>query len=645
MRKRNANPPHVCHASGMTLHPLHPLTPDEIRRTAEIARTADGAADAVFVMIGVREPAKDDYLAWTDAGGPLPTRRGRAAIYDAQRQVREITVDLVAGSVSEDRHFPGAQPPITTDEYLAAEAACKQDPLMLEALAKRGITDMALVQIDVLAAAKMGHELEEHHRIARCVPYLRGPLGQNGYARPIESMLAIFDLDEQRVLAIEEYDVKPIPEADGEYALGSVPLREGFKPIEITQPDGTSFTVDGNRISWLDWEFSTSLDAQEGLVLHDVRFKGRRIMHRASCAEMIVPYGDPHPMHSWRTYFDAGEYGLGACTNSLVLGCDCVGDITYLDAHLADARGDVVEIPNAICLHEEDHSLLWKHTDHGSGQVENRRARRFVVNSMATVGNYDYAFRWNFGLDGHIELELQLHGIISTMVHAPGEELKGTNLVDRGLSAPHHQHLFCMRLDLDVDGVENTVREIEAEAIPIGPDNPIGNAFRSKTTVLTTERAAMRNANDALARAWYVGNPNRENAVGGTPSYRIVPMHGVTPMLAQPESSVSQRAGFGRNILWVTPYREDERHAAGTFPYGTIGQPGLPQWTEADRPIENTDLVCWYTVGVTHFVRPEDWPVMPVARAGFRLEPAGFFDRNPALDVPPSAAACCHRDG
>jgi primary-amine oxidase len=116
-------------------------------------------------------------------------------------------------------------------------------------------------------------------------------------------------------------------------------------------------------------------------------------------------------------------------------------------------------------------------------------------------------------------------------------------------------------------------------------------------------------------------------------------------MLAQPESSVSQRAGFGRNILWVTPYREDERHAAGTFPYGTIGQPGLPQWTEADRPIENTDLVCWYTVGVTHFVRPEDWPVMPVARAGFRLEPAGFFDRNPALDVPPSAAACCHREG
>ncbi|MEI6137245.1 MAG: primary-amine oxidase, partial [Chloroflexota bacterium] len=583
------------------------------------------------------------YLAWVDGAGPRPVRRGRAAIYDAQRRVREVTVDLAAGTIVEDRHFSGAQPPITADEYVAAEHACKQDPLLVEALAKRGYTSMDDVQIDVLAAGKMGHALEAEHRIARCVPYLRGPLGTNGYARPIESLLAFFDLDEMRVLAIEEYDVKPLPTADGEYQAGTVPLRTDLRPIEIVQPEGPSFTVEGNRVKWLDWELSASLDAQEGLVLHDVRFKGRRIMHRASCAEMIVPYGDPHPMHSWRTYFDAGEYGLGACTNSLVLGCDCVGEITYLDAHLADGRGEVVEIANAICLHEEDHSLLWKHTDHGSGQVETRRARRFVVNSMATVGNYDYAFRWNFGLDGHIELELQLHGIISTMVHAPGEELKGTRLVDRGLSAPHHQHLFCFRLDLDVDGTDNTVREVEAEAIPMGPENPVGNAFRARTTLLTTEHEAMRSANDGLGRAWYVGNHNRENAIGGPPSYRIVPMHGVTPLLAQPESSVAQRAGFGRHTLWVTPYREDERHAAGTYPYGTIGQPGLPQWTDANRPIANTDVVCWYTVGLTHFVRTEDWPIMPVARAGVRLEPAGFFDRNPALDVPPSAARCCHQ--
>lgn len=625
------------------LHPLHPLGPDEIRRAATIARTAADVSDAVFISIALREPPKDAYLAWADEGGPRPPRQARVAVYDAQRRVRELDVDLAGGELVADRLFPDAQPPITPDEYVAAEHAVKQDPLMLEALARRGITDMEQVQIDVLAANAMGHELEDGRRIARAVPYLRGALGRNGYARPIESLLGIIDLDAMRVLAVEEYDVKPIPEADGEYTAGTVPARDDLRPIEITQPEGVSFRLEGNRVHWHEWAFSVALDAQEGLVLHDVRYAGRRVMHRASCAEMIVPYGDPHPMHNWRVYFDAGEYGLGACTNSLVLGCDCVGDITYLDAHLANGQGEVVEIANAICLHEEDFSLLWKHTDHGSGSVESRRARRFVVNSMATVGNYDYAFRWNFGLDGHIELEIQMHGIISTMAHLPGEQLKSTTMVDSGLSGPHHQHLFCFRLDLDVDGTRNTVREVEAEAIPIGPGNPVGNAFRSRTTVFRTEDDAKRNAADGLGRAWYVGNPHRLNAIGGPVSYRIVPMHGVTPMLAQPESAVSRRAGFGRNILWVTPHREEERHAAGTYPYGRLDQDGLPEWTAANRPIEDEDVVCWYTVGVTHFVRTEDWPVMPVARAGFRLEPAGFFDRNPTLDVPPSTARCCHR--
>lgn len=625
------------------IHPLHPLTPDEIRRVAAIARTADAAANAVFVMIGVRDPDKSAYLAWSDAGGPKPPRLGRATIYDAKRRMREVTVDLEDGIVIEDRHFPGAMPPITPDEYVAVEHAVMRDALMIEALERRGITDMSQVQIDVLAAGAMGHPLEAEHRIARAVPYLRGEQMANGYARPIESLLGIVDLDTHQVLLIEEYDVMPIPAADGEYVAGVVPPRVDLKPIEIKQPDGVSFSLEGNRIHWHEWEFSASLDTQEGLVLHDIRYAGRRVMHRASCAELIVPYGDPHPMHNWRTYFDAGEYGLGACTNSLTLGCDCVGEITYLDAHLANGQGEVVEISNAICLHEEDFSLLWKHTDHGSGTVESRRARRFVVNSMATVGNYDYAFRWNFGLDGHIELEVQLHGIISTMAHAAGDHLTGTNMVDAGLSGPHHQHLFCFRLDLDVDGTENTVREVEAESIPVGPDNPIGNAFRSRTTVFRTELEARRNACDGLGRAWYVGNPSCLNAIGGSVSYRIVPMHGVTPLLAQPESSVSQRAGFARNILWVTPYQEDERHAAGTYPYGRLDSDGLPEWTAADRPIEDTDVVCWYTVGITHFVRTEDWPVMPVARVGFRLEPAGFFDRNPTLDIAPSSAGCSQR--
>ena len=67
-----------------------------------------------------------------------------------------------------------------------------------------------------------------------------------------------------------------------------------------------------------------------------------------------------------------------------------------------------------------------------------------------------------------------------------------------------------------------------------------------------------------------------------------------------------------------------------------------PAGRPADRPIVDTDVVLWYTFGVTHVPRPEDWPVMPVEYAGFTLAALGFFDRNPALDVPPSPAAHCH---
>ena len=217
----------------------------------------------------------------------------------------------------------------------------------------------------------------------------------------------------------------------------------------------------------------------------------------------------------------------------------------------------------------------------------------------------------------------------------PGEEPAGSTVIDSGLAAPNHQHFFCFRLDLDVDGVANSVREVESEAIPTGPENPLGNAFRARVTPLERESEARRDSDERAARVWHVVNPAQRNRLGGEVGYRLVPLHGVSTMLAQPEARVSARAGFARHTLWVTRHDEAERHPSGRYPYGRAETVGLPQWSEADRPLDGSDVVLWYTVGTTHFVRPEDWPIMPVARAGFRLEPVGFFDRNPTLDVPP----------
>jgi primary-amine oxidase len=274
-----------------------------------------------------------------------------------------------------------------------------------------------------------------------------------------------------------------------------------------------------------------------------------------------------------------------------------------------------------------------------TGHVEVRRSRRLVVSSISTVGNYEYGFYWYFYLDGTIQLEVKLTGIMSTQAVAPGQDLPFASMVAPGLAAPVHQHLFCARLDLEVDGPVNEAYEVSVEPLPTSGDNPWGNAFQPRTVRLETELGARRDVDPARARHWRFVNPDSSNGLGRPVAYKLLP--GGTPTLhAQPDSSVGKRAGFARHNLWVTPYTPEERRAAGDYPNQHSGGDGLPGWTEADRSLLGTDIVAWYTFGVTHLPRPEDWPVMPVEYCGFHLIPVGFFDQNPSLNVPPPAAHC-----
>jgi primary-amine oxidase len=617
-------------------HPLSPLDANEIATATRAALEA--VPGARVVSAGRDEPDKAGYLAWRDGSGAMP-ERAALVVLAAGGGVVELVVGLPDGGVREQRTIEGARPPITPEDYAGAAAGVLADERVQAALRARGVEDLGLVQVDVLASGIFEHPYEATHRFGRAVTYLRRDPTDNAYARPIEHLIAYVDLDTHRVLEVEEGERRPIPDSDGDYRAGVVPARDDLRPFAITQPEGVSFTVEDGEVRWHRWSFVPSVDPQEGLVLHDVRYDGRPVLYRGSCAEMLVPYGEPDPMHGWRTYFDAGEYGLGPALNPLELGCDCLGEITYLDAFMAGHDGSPWRIANAICLHEEDAGLLWKHTDHETGHVESRRGRRLVVNAIATLGNYEYAFRWHLNLDGSIEVEVQLHGIVSTMAVADGAVPVGSNPVDRGLAAPHHQHLFCFRLDLDVDGPANTLHEVESEPIPVGPGNPLGNAFRPRVSALRSEADARRDASDAASRIWTVGSTERRNVHGTPTAYRLVPGHGTATLLAQPGSSVDRRAGFARHTLWATRYDAGERFPAGTYPYQHAEPGGLTEWS-GDRSLDGEDVVLWYTIGVTHFVRPEDWPIMPMTKAGFMLQPVGFFDRNPTLDIPAPAGHC-----
>jgi primary-amine oxidase len=135
------------------------------------------------------------------------------------------------------------------------------------------------------------------------------------------------------------------------------------------------------------------------------------------------------------------------------------------------------------------------------------------------------------------------------------------------------------------------------------------------------------------ARYWRIVSSGARNAVGEPTACALKP-HGTVVPFVRPEANVLKRAGFMAHHLWVTPYEEGELHAAGDYPNQHPGGDGLPRWTAADRRVADTDVVVWYTFGEHHAARLEDWPVMPVQYAGFSLQPTGFFDRSPALDVP-----------
>jgi primary-amine oxidase len=638
-------------ASGVR-HPLEPLTAEEVRAAVDLLRREGKVTPTTrFVSVALKEP--DKALVHRPEGGEAPPREVLAVLFDnAANACYEASLSLVEGTLRSWKHVPGVQPTMTIDEQVECEQAVLNSPEFRAKLKEHtGVDDTSLVMVDIWSAGNYGDPEDSTRRLARPLCFLRTDPTDNGYVRPIEGLRPVVDLNTMEVVRVEDHGRWPIPPGEGNYAADRTDrFRSDIRPLEIAQPEGPSFEVDGYQVAWQKWKFVIGFNAREGLTLHHLRYdddgRERSVLYRASLTEMVVPYGDPGPTQRRKNAFDVGEYGMGMCANSLVLGCDCLGLIRYFDAHLCDSRGEPLTIKNAVCMHEEDYGILWKHTDRRLPDApEVRRSRRLVVSSVSTVENYEYGFFWYLYQDGTIQFEVKLTGVLSLGASRPGESPPHGNLVAPQLYAPNHQHFFNMRLDFDLDGVNNTVHRVDVVPDPIDDANPFGNAFRARATPLTSEKEARGNLCLETARTWKVVNPGVLNHVGEPVGYRFLPGDNSVPF-ASPDAWWRRRAGFVESHVWVTPYRPDERYGAGDYPNQSRGGDGLKAWTEGDRPTEDTDVVLWYTFGHTHIPRPEDYPVMPTAYIGFTLKPAGFFSRNPANDVPPSpkkaGMSCCH---
>ncbi|EFJ39825.1 copper amine oxidase [Volvox carteri f. nagariensis] len=632
----------------MAGHPLDPLSPDEIRQAADVCRLyakQEGVEALRFNVITLQEPRKVQLLAYgkDPSNVTLPRRTfcilqlpGLSGVVEAELAVFRSNPRL--GRITQ---VEGVHALASPDDCFEAEAIAKADPRVVQLLRERyGVMDLELVCCDPWSI----HASPLEERAIQCFMYLKTCPEDNAYAHPLD-FVPIVSMDSRTVVRIDLPYKGPTVEWNKEnnnyHTALQKEIRTDLKPINIVQPEGPSFTVEGQLIRWHNWSLRLGFNYREGIVLHDLRYRNegreRPVMHRLSLVEMAVPYADPRYPYVRKCAFDVGDYGLGYCTFPLALGCDCLGHIHYFDVTLSNSKGEPVTLPKAVCMHEEDTGLLYKHVDYRTGHAESRRGRRLVLSHIATVVNYEYAFYWYLYLDGTIGLDIKLTGELSTNMVSPGENpaapQHGTLVGPNGVNAQHHQHMFCARLDAAVDdeegGKELVVKEVDVESMPWdGLTNPYGNGFRTVETPLTSVHQAQRSIAPEKGRVWKFVNPRVINPITRTPvAYKLVPA-AHPPLAAQPGSLIAHKGHFATKQLWVTPW------PAGSYVFGAKQCTGLADWTEEDWSLEGSDPVVWYSFGVTHIVRPEDFPIMPVEVCVRVLKPSGFFTRNPCLDLP-----------
>ncbi len=622
-------------------HPLDPLSEAEINdAAAALSAAPQFPAGGLFATIVLKEPPKGDVLAHTP--GAAVARRAFAVILDRRRnRTFEAIVDLGPARVVSWTEIKGVQPVVFEAEYDTLVRLVKADARWQAAMRKRGIDDFEKVQIDYWAVGQVAPRYRTQ-RLLRAVCYLKGE-STNFYGRPIEGVGVLVDMTTEKVVEFIDTGAVPLPPASQELDEKSIGPRPAPKTLAIAQPDGASFTIAGQDVRWQKWRFRYTMHPREGLVLQTVGYedagKVRPILYRASISEMAVPYGDPDRNWRWRSAFDVGEYGIGRLASSIEPNTDAPPNATLIDVTYAGDNGHAYVQPRAVGIYERDGGMLWKHYESYSKTNESRRARQLVIFFIATIGNYDYAINWIFHQDGVLELDAALTGIMlpkgvrATNAAGHGSGPTSGHLVAPNVVAPHHQHFFNFRLDFDVDGSNNAVTEMNTRAMPPGPGNPTLIGMVMQETALRTEATAQRRMNMESARTWSIVNPSARNALGHHTSYILVPGVNSIPYIAA-TSEVRRRAAFVNQHFWVTRHHETEMYAAGAYPNQSLGGAGLPKWVADNEPLSNQDVVVWYTMGVTHIPRPEEWPVMPVTHVGFKMIPGGFFSRNPALDVP-----------
>ena len=634
----------IVNAAAPAAHPLDPLSQQELTSTVAVLKAAGHVdADTRFVFLTLHEPDKSAVLKWHPGDS---SARESFSIIKQGSQTYEAVVDLSAQKLVSWKEIKNVQPALLIyDELNNLNGILRANPDWQAAMRKRGYEKFDKIQCLPFSTGYFGMTDEEGRRLVRAECYDAGST-LNYWGRPIEGVVATVDLNQRQVLKLIDTGIVPVSKAPAEYDAKSVAsTRVPLKPITIQQPQGPSYSVDGSVVSWDKWKFRVRMDPRLGIVVSTVTFDDnghpRSIMYEGHLSDIFVPYQDPTPGWYFRTYLDAGEYGAGKLASSLVVGGDCPSNAFYFDDWLADEHGVAQPRSRIACLFERgDGAIAWRHWDFITNQTESRPARELVLRWIATVGNYDYLFDWVFLQDGTIKVAVGATGIdeikgVASKNHSTvqnGDDDYG-RFIAENLVGTNHDHFFCFKLDLDVDGTDNSFEKVRLKTIRPGADSLRKSLWVTRPQILKNESEAKLNEDMDEPSLWRVINPNVLDPLGYPVSYELIPGHNAADLL-DTDDYPRHRGGFADYQLWVTPYTTQQA-AAGMYPNQGKGDDGLPQWTKENQPIENRDLVLWYTIGFHHTPVSEDWPVLPTMWHEFYLRPRGFFAHSPVIDLPP----------
>lgn len=641
-------------AGAVAAHPLDGLSGEEYQSINEILRSADMADDdTLFPLIELIEPPKADVLVWSESDD-LPRRAMVHMSAPEGDGFVETVVNLTSGEVESSDPVTG-QPMILFAEFVSAMEAALAHPDMIAGLESRGLSPDQVFCLP-LTAGNFFTDEDKGTRLMK-VPCYINPEGSNFYAKPIEGIYAVVDLQSGKALRVIDDGSVPVPEDSWGYAQDEIAerteLREKMNPAILTQEGGPNYTYEDGALEWDMWRMRLRVDKRPGPVLSQIDVRDgdewRSLLYQAHLSEVFVPYMDPSEGLYWRTYMDSGEYGFGLFLTPLVAGIDCPRHATFLPAMIADDQGNPLEIPDAICIFERDiGDPAWRHFEVFAQSpeqyvpAEGRPATELVVRTASEVGNYDYLIDYRFMQNGQMEIKIGATGLdgvkgaASTSMDdetAEADTEYGT-LIAPNLVAANHDHYFNFRLDFDVDQPKNRFMTMDIVPAEIAEDSPRRSLWKVEHKVPKSELEARYQISSFEPRYFMLQNPDRKGKLGHNPGYMI--HHGSVaygPFDFENDPPMKRNAYIEYSV-WNTVHDPDERYAGGKFALQSDGSDTLAEWVKRDASLEDADIVAWFTAGFHHIPRIEDWPVMSTEWKTVHIMPHNFYSMNPAITIP-----------